>query len=124
MGAMQMLLVGKPASGPPPAVSVNPPESVTGSNTDFANSSSFTAAFSGGTPTSIVWSLEGVTNATASIIGGQGTSSVTVRLVTNDTGGEVSSGFCTIRCTAVIAGQTKSGIATKEHDFYYGGLVP
>lgn len=124
MSALQMLMASKGVTGPAPAVSINPPETITTSNTDFANASTFTASFTGGTPSSIVWSVEDINSATAAVISGQGTASATIRLVTDDSGGGIASGSCTVRCTAIIGGVSKSGIAFKEHDFYYGGLEP
>jgi hypothetical protein len=104
------------SSGPPPAVS--------SSDTDFANTSAFTASFVGGAPTSIVWSVEDLDNCSAFIVSGQGTSGANVRIVTNDSGGAIATGECIIRCTAVIGGVSRSGTATKLHDFYYSGFEP
>jgi hypothetical protein len=112
------------SSGPPPAVSITPSAAVSSSDTDFANTSAFTASFVGGAPTSIVWSVEDLDNCSAFIVSGQGTSGANVRIVTNDSGGAIATGECIIRCTAVIGGVSRSGTATKLHDFYYSGFEP
>jgi hypothetical protein len=109
------------SSGPPPAVAIAPTGWVTSSHTNFANSSNYTATFTGGTPSSIVWSIEDELNADGSVTGGQGTATATVQLITNDSGGDTAVGRCTVRCTAIIAGVTYSATATKQHNVIYGG---
>jgi hypothetical protein len=111
------------SSGPPggPSVAIAPTAWFTSSHTNFANSSNFTATFTGGTPSSIVWSIEGEFNADGNVTGGQGTATVTVQLITNDSGGDTAVGRCTVRCTAIIGGVPYSGTAIKQHSVIYGG---
>lgn len=117
-GAVQAMFAGG-GNIAPPAVSIAPNRTVTNSQVSFGNNSNFTATFTGGTPSSIVWSVESVVNATASIVAGQGTNTATVQLITNDSGGGVAVGTCTVRCTAIIGGVAYSATARKEHDFLY-----
>ena len=106
---------------PPPNVSVAPASTLTRSNGDFENISNFTGSFAGASPSSIVWGVESVSNATASVFSGQGTATATIQLVTNDSGAPLAVGSCVVRCTAVIGGVSYSATAYKEHDFSYGG---
>lgn len=106
-------------AGPPPTISVAPASFVTDSTTDFSSIANFTATFTGGTPSSIVWSIESESNASADVVAGQGTGTVTIQITTNDSGGIEADGSCTVRCTAVIGGVTYSATAYREHDFYY-----
>lgn len=107
------------SSGPPPGMTITPASKTTFSSTNFANASNFTASLPPGTPSSIVWSVENLSQATASVTGGQGTTTATINLISADDG--VGVGSCTIRCTAVIAGTTYTATAYKEHDYDYGG---
>jgi hypothetical protein len=96
-----------------------PSSQITTSADSFENTGSFTAAFNIGTPTSITWSVESITGGTAMIVSGQGTANANVKATANDDG--VGTVLCTVRCTAIIGGNSYSATATKRHHFRYGG---
>lgn len=117
-GAVQaMFAAGKPGTVVPP-VQVSPPSRVTSSPTQRNDSGLFNATFTGGTPSSIVWSVENVLNGTAQVYGGQGTATVQINVTAPTPDSPVS---CTVRCTAVIGGVSYSGTAYFEHNWESGG---
>jgi hypothetical protein len=95
------------------SVSVTPVTKATNSDTINNNTSSFTAAFTGGSPSSIVWSIQSVSGGTATIVSGQGTATASIKLTNTGAAGTTAS--CTIKCAAVIGGVTYTDTATKTH---------
>jgi hypothetical protein len=94
-------------------VSNSPVSKISTSATDPNNTSDFSAFFSN-PPTSIVWSLSNVLNGTATIISGQGTNKARVSLTASGHGVQAS---CTVKCTALINGQTVFDTSTKKHTY-------
>jgi hypothetical protein len=95
------------------SVSVTPSVKATNSDTVNNNTSSFTAAFTGGSPSSIVWSIQSATGGTATIVSGQGTATASIKLTNTGAAGTTAS--CTIKCVAVIGGVSYNDTATKTH---------
>ena len=118
-GAIQASLSSFQGAPALPPVVVSPSSQLTSSADSFENTGAFTATFNAGTPSSITWSVESITGGTAMVVSGQGTATANVKATANDDG--VGTVLCTVRCTAIIGGNSYSGTATKRHHFRYGG---
>lgn len=83
--------------------------------TAHTNSSYFTASFTAGSPTSIVWSVSG----SGAIVSGQGTLTALISATDNfDDGSPV---VVNITCTAVIGGVTYTVTAKKTYEYQAPG---
>jgi hypothetical protein len=100
------------------SVSVTPSSKFTTSLSSPSNASSFVAAFTGGAPTAILWSVLNVTGGTAQVASGQGTDTASISVTAADPDVPVS---CTVKCRATIAGTNYTDTATKQHTWSSGG---
>jgi hypothetical protein len=87
------------------------PSAYDSTGTAITNSSFFGASFTGGTPTSIVWSV----TTGGAVSSGQGTNTALIQVTSH---GEPVS--VTITCTAIIAGVSYSATATKTYTRFTG----